>query len=141
MSNKSPTESELNTKGYVRGYHRLSKAWYSSMETVRIFNVDILFGMYRKEGGCFAEMKIEWVPLQNQLSPRVCAFEDSWLLFGLFSDLFEKLGDYQGKNVGEEEFSTILDWFGFKDFTQYENPSDSENSRGKIELNNVTKCH
>ncbi len=29
MSDKSLTESELNAKGYVRGYHRLSKAWFS----------------------------------------------------------------------------------------------------------------
>lgn len=124
MNNGKITEAELSKQGYVRGYHRHSKAWYGKIETVRPSNTVISFGMYHKDSGCYAEMTAEWIPLRSGHSPEVKAFDDSWALFGLFWDLFEKLGEYHGKNVNEEEFSTILDWFGFKDLTQYENPKD-----------------
>ncbi len=89
--------------------------------------------MYQKDGGSFAEMTAECIPLRSGLSPEGKAFGDSWLLFGLFSDLFEKLDEYHGKNVNEEEFSTILDWFGLKDLTQYENQKDKVEKEEKGE--------
>lgn len=107
-------------QGFIRGYHRHSKAWYSQATAYRDFNVDITFGMYRENEGTFAEVRAEWVPLRNGVSPQIKAFEDGWVLFGLFGDFFEKLGEYQNKNVSEEEFATLLDWYGFKDLTQYE---------------------
>lgn len=134
MHNKKTTESELNQRGFVRGYHRHAKAWYGRIETQRKSDPCISFGMYRKAGGCFAEMSAEWFTLQSGLTPRINSFDDSWALYGIFSDLFDKLGEYHGKDVSEEEFSTILDWFGFKDLTQYENPRESQAEKEKIAM-------
>lgn len=133
MNTKKITEGELTRKGFVRGYHRHSKAWYEKAQTLRSMNPTISFGMYGKESGCFAEMTAEWITLRSGLTPRINTFDDGWALYGIFSDLFEKLGEYHGKNVSEEEFSTILDWFGFKDLTQYENPRESLAEKERIQ--------
>ena len=132
------TEAELSEKGFVRGYHRHSKAWYSKIEAVRPSNMVISFGMYQKDGSCYAEMTAEWIPLRSGLSPQVKAFDDSWELFGLFWDFFENLGEYHDKNLSEKEFSAILSWYRFKDLTQYENPKDKA-EKERIETKEVKR--
>ncbi|MBL8676908.1 MAG: hypothetical protein JNJ47_05760 [Alphaproteobacteria bacterium] len=124
MQTQKQTENSLVEQCFIRGYHRHSKAWYSQTTAFRASNVDITFGMYCPNEGTFAEMRVEWVPLRSGVSSQIKAFEDSWILFGLFEDFFKKLGEYQGKDVSEEEFATLLDWYGFKDLTQYENATN-----------------
>ncbi len=107
-----------NHKGCIRGYDRHSKAWYAEACNDALINVE--FGMYAKDGSTIGEMAMEWVELKDKLYARLKCFEGGWGVLALFTDLIQKLGEVDGKQIQEEDFVKILNECGFKDLTAYE---------------------
>lgn len=101
----------------IRGYHRISKSWYANKNE----DTEVMFGMYSKEGGCRAEMKMQWIEL-GEPTPQLKSFNDSWELLSEFKDLIDELAKHGNKRISEEKFCSILDKLGFKDLTDYESP-------------------
>lgn len=106
--------------GCIRGYHRTNKAWYGKALNKDI--IEINFGMFAEEGGTSGEMTMEWEELSGKLCAKLKCFEDSWSALALFTDLIQKMGEVDSKEIQEEEFVKMLDECGFKDMTSYKDP-------------------
>ncbi|MBL8677089.1 MAG: hypothetical protein JNJ47_06700, partial [Alphaproteobacteria bacterium] len=75
------SKSILGEQRLIRGYHRNSKAWYSKIPALQGSNADISFGVYGLTGNPIREMKIEWIPAREGISPQIRACEKGWVLF------------------------------------------------------------
>lgn len=106
--------------GCIRGYHRTSKAWYAKAKE----RIEVRFGMFAEEGGTSGDITMEWVDLglMDGLTARLKCFEDGWSALALFTDLIQKMGEFDSQKIQEEEFVKMLDECGFKDMTAYKDP-------------------
>lgn len=98
------------------------EAWYAKMDHTRDLYKDpeIMITERAKGGGCHFEFKIRWVNLGDRRSPRIEMFNDSWMAFGRYPELFRKFKLLQNKDVHMQEMATILKKLGFKDATERE---------------------
>ena len=107
-----------DSKGVERGFYWSSKAWYAK-------NADcenrISIGMYAGEGGTSGEFQVRWYEQGGEMVPRVEIFDDTWLLFSEFTDLFKTLS-VASENMTEQQFVGMLIDHNFKDMTPYESP-------------------
>jgi hypothetical protein len=108
-----------NHEGFIRGYHRNSKAWYAKY--VKKNNIEVGFGMYNSDGGTSGEMVMEWVELNGRLCARLKCFQDGWSSLSSFTDLIQKMGEVDSELIQEEDFCKILNECGFTDLTAYTN--------------------
>lgn len=107
-----------NYEGFIRGYHRTSKAWYANPEK----DIEVLFGLYHPEGGTIGEINMKWIELlDGNLYPKLECFADSWYALFSFTDLLEKMAELAGKQIKikETDFCEMLNSCGFKDLTHY----------------------
>lgn len=106
-------------KGGSRAYIRSSKAYYAKLLNEPI---SIMIGIYYPDGGTTGEFEIKFIELlkNHPLSAQLKAFEDSWNVLYLFSDLLEKMSEISGQEIQEPEFCEILDSLGIIDITEYE---------------------
>ncbi len=102
----------------IRGYHRMSKAFYARADE----EVEILFGIYWTDGGTSGEMLMRWRILSTGVCAQLQSFCDSWEVLAGMPDLIEALGKLKNENITEPEFSKLLDTLGFKDLTSYKHP-------------------
>lgn len=113
-----------NHEGFIRGYHRSSKAWYA--KAIQKDNIEVGFGMYHPDGGTSGEITMEWVELSGKLCARLKCFEDGWSALSSFTDLIQKMDEADSELIQEEDFCKMLDECGFKDLTQYNDPYQSK---------------
>lgn len=109
---KNKSKEEL-----VRGYCRLSKAWYATDKDLA--KPTIMIGMYNPEGGTAGEISVRWEALQDKMVPRLSAFDDAWKVLSSFTDLFKEMAKWDNKDITEEQLSQLLDKTGFTDLTPY----------------------
>ena len=104
-------------EGAIRGFYRVSKAWYSRDDR----DIEVMFGMYYPNdgGGTSGEMAMRWHDLDG-LVPRLEVYCDAWSALKQFTDILAELADRDGENIPEEEFVSILLQHGVKDLTEYE---------------------
>lgn len=113
---------------YVRGYIHSREAWYYGA-TTRGKDIldDVMFGLYHPEGGCLAEMMMEWHILGGKPYARLEVYDESWTTLLSFSDVLEKLSAWQKEHdfwagnreetLSSKEFCRLLDECGFVDRT------------------------
>ena len=100
----------------IRGFHWSNKAWYADV----VDETTISFGMYQPGNGTSGEMVMEWHNIAGKSVPRLECYDDGWNALSLFTDLIKKLGEYDNKNISQEQFVGILLECGFTDMTAYE---------------------
>jgi hypothetical protein len=101
--------------GCIRGFHWFNRAWYAPSLT----DESISFGMYEPNCGTSGEMMMVWHKLSGGKVPRLECFDDGWNALSLFTDLIQKLGEHDDKNISQEQFVKILLDCGFADMTAY----------------------
>ena len=105
-----------NKEEDIRGFILSNKAYYKSV----IDKKEIMFGLYDNNGGTMGEMAMVWYSLGNKIVPRLECFDDGWAVLSTFKDVISILGQYDNKNITQEEFANILLSCNFKDLTLYE---------------------
>ena len=122
--------TDYKNEEWIRGYHRTSRAWYATEKDKHEPRIE--FGFYHKEGfpGTTGEMSMRWKYLDGKLVPYLHAFDDSWKVLSTFTDLLEKMAQWDNKNITEDQFVQLLDKTGFIDLTKYQqNLSPGKQSR------------
>ena len=105
--------------GHKRCYTRTSKTWYA--KSLENENVDVVITMENVDGGGVSgELIIEWIPLDDKLSPRLKCLDDSWSALMQFKDLLGRMAEVDGQDISEDDFCKILDELGIIEITPYE---------------------
>jgi hypothetical protein len=108
-----------------------NKAWYA--KSLTLDDPEILIGDYTDDGGCTMEFNITWRDLRdNELTPRLMMFNDSWKAFEYYPELFKLLPELDSKKVSQDDFINELLKLGFEDHTQYEDPEKQKAIEYKI---------
>ncbi|MGM1044822.1 MAG: hypothetical protein ACQEXX_01610 [Bacillota bacterium] len=102
-----------------REYKLFSESWH--FESNRRFNeyvddVNIIIHSDDK----VSEFFIRWHRLQNNIVPRLEAFDDSWSGLALCQDLIVEMGKHNEKDISPKAFCSLLDSLGFVDTTERE---------------------
>lgn len=106
-------------EGCVRGFTQLSRAWYGNIQHHTIGVSDqIMVGFYHPNGGTSGEFSITWESLMGDYVPKLCAYDDSWNVLSLFSDLIERMSEVDNQNISPDEFVKILISLGIEDRTE-----------------------
>ena len=117
-------QEEIKDAGFVH----LREAWYS----------DIILGEKHKRGSCLMDdlslsvqtvsgkcmdLAVEWITLGDtgKYGVRIQAFDDSWMLFQLYSGLFADMTRL-GENPAPERVMELLKVHGFRDETPRKDP-------------------
>lgn len=114
-------------QGCTRGFHHHNRASYAKRVSLPDRVVDqVNFGYFANDGGCAAEMKMEWRILSDPTKPaaRLCAFQDSFAALLRFHDVISALAAWDGKYIRPDEFCRLLVEHGFADRT-YTAPFDT----------------
>lgn len=113
-------EEKNKHEGCEKGFFRATNAWYNR----QLDKIEIQIGMYHPEGGTTGEFAVVWDKLGNELVPLLRAYDDSWEVLHLFSDIIAKMAEVDSKNISEEEFAQMLIDLGYKDLTKIEPPTE-----------------
>jgi hypothetical protein len=109
-----------------RGFHHFAESWYYRHRREDAPVDDVCFGLYATEGngGCEAEMVMEWVPLGDFRTPtaRLRVFDESFSLLSDFADVWKALAGRQ--KLKPKEFCELLKQCGFQDLTERKGPRD-----------------
>ena len=108
----------------IRGFHWLSRAWYSSTGLRGAeFEDEVMVGFYSKDGGTYGEFAFRWMPIGglSGLTPQLQAFDDSWAALRECRDLLESMAEHDNQSTSPEDFVEILLSLGFKDLTSRRN--------------------
>lgn len=65
------------------------------------------------------EIAMRWIPLTGKMVPQIQAFDDSWKVLACFSDLIDKLAEFDGENITPDKFIEILESLGFINTDSY----------------------
>lgn len=104
-----------------RQFTRLSRAWYASANLPEGGKVEIVtIGFYHPDGGTTGEFQVSWEHLGGKLTPRLCAFDDSWNALFNFGDMLESMADIDGEDISPDEFCQLLIALGIEDATPTE---------------------
>lgn len=106
--------------GHKRQYSQLSRAWYSTPESLKERGITerFMIGFYSTEGGTSGEFQVRWEMLGNKLTPKLCAYDDSWSALYHFNDLQEEMSKVDDQDITSQRFRAILDGLGIEDITQ-----------------------
>jgi hypothetical protein len=106
--------------GSLRGYHVAHKAWYAPACDITLPSITI--GMFAGENGdegTVGEMQVNWVELQNVLTPKLECFDDAFRVLLSFRDVLDAVVALEKENFTPEDFIGVLDSCGFRDLTDY----------------------
>jgi hypothetical protein len=123
-------ENEMRFKKKDRGFYILSESWYAEANYPIMRKMhdgyvdDICFGIYPENGneGTDGEMKMVWRTIGESTKPTVQlqCFNGSFAVLDSFSDVIQKLGKIDKKDLTVSEFAKILKSCGFQDLTSRE---------------------
>jgi len=82
--------------------------------------MEVMFALHSPGGGVHGEIAMRWIDLRGKFVPRIESFDDSWEVLHCFSDVIEKLAEYDDDNILPGEFMEILDSLGFINTNSYE---------------------
>ena len=75
----------------------------------------IMIGDYEGQG-CTAEFAIEFKTIGNEVTMRLCMYQESWFFIKEYADLFDKLAIFSKKNIKDGfHLSSLLIILGFED--------------------------
>jgi hypothetical protein len=124
----------------IRGFYIHTESWWheANQKILDKRNAveNIQFGLYYKDGGCDFEMAADWIkigPGENS-ALEICFFEDSFLAFIEFSDVFNELARLHNRNPSKETFISVLVACGFEDLTKREREPRGRSKIRKLEL-------
>lgn len=116
MINKEELESEyfrsysdLGLYSSIGGYHG------PSSKSQR----EISFALHSPGGGVKGEIIMVWTELGGKQVPQLQSYDDSWTVLACFTDVIEKLSEYDNCNISPEKFMEILDSLGFINTNSY----------------------
>lgn len=108
-------------KWCVRGFSRLSKAWYGSTVS-KVEGVDfvdtITIGMYDPEGGTSGEFQVRWGKLAGDIIPRLQCYDAGWSALLQFQDMLDWMASVDDDNVTPDQFADKLRELGVEDLTK-----------------------
>lgn len=86
--------------GDVRQYRIMSESMHAdaSLRNEECTE-EILFGLYHPGGGTSGEFWLRWVPIDDESTPVLMAYSDSWSAMSQFPELLEKLVEWDGCKV------------------------------------------
>lgn len=108
-------EKEELESEYFRSYTDLRKYKHQYSDG----REEIMFALHHPGGGVIGEIAMRWIPLTGKMVPQIQSFDDSWKVLACFSDLIEKLADFDGENITPEKFIEILESLGFINTDSY----------------------
>lgn len=74
-------DAQFDPDGLYWGFVLFSMQEYAK-ERLRDFCDEVVYGIYNRNGGCYLEMKMIWVEVQNEIYPKLIAFSQSIPLLG-----------------------------------------------------------
>ena len=105
--------------GCKRQFTQLSTAWYGPELLKSKNEIDVVtIGYYHPSGGTTGEFQVLWEYIGRMLTPKLCAFDDSWSALYEYRDLLELMAGIDGKDVSPDEFCKILSDLGIEDATK-----------------------
>ena len=106
-----------------RQFTQLSKAWYGTVLLKSENEIDVVtIGYYHPDGGTTGEFQIYWETIGGMLTPRLCAFDDSWSALYECRDLLELMAGIDDENISPDEFCKMLSDLGIEDATNVKEP-------------------
>lgn len=113
MTNKDKEKLESE---YFRSYSDLRKYKHQYTDG----REEIMFALHHPGGGVTGEIVMVWKPLNGRMVPQLQSYDDSWKVLSCFTDLIDRLGDFDGDNITPDEFIEILESLGFISTNLYE---------------------
>ncbi|MGG1021121.1 hypothetical protein ABE151_17340 [Bacillus paralicheniformis] len=106
----------------VKAFYHLRDSWYGHENLKNASYVDeIMIGLYEEDEGTDGEFVIRWLELEDGITPRLEAFDDSWIALNECLDFIQALKDSKG--ITPDECVELLLKLGYEDFTKRENPN------------------
>lgn len=107
-----------------KGFYWLSKSHYGPANLGRDPDLkdELMIGNYCEDGGTTGEFAIRWFLLSGRITPRLEAWDDSWMVLSGFTALIDQLGKFDSDRPEPEDVVELLKSLGFKDLTKYAPP-------------------
>ncbi len=123
-------DCRLNRVNMRREYTVVSEAYYAKAIGVPDGNIkeELVVGLYALNVDLDTpiptfEFTIYWTELDGQSVPQIRLFDDSWIAFDEFSDVFEELESFYDASPEPARLRELLDSLGFIDATQRKDPN------------------
>lgn len=117
---------------YKRKFIQISKSWYAKT-ALRDSEEDFTIGVYHDEGGTIGEFNVKWHALNNKLSPKLHAWDDSWMVLSTyFQDLLRTMGEIDSDDIAPDEFAKKLEELGIENATDPVGPYEEPDAAGYV---------
>lgn len=97
------------------------EAWYAKSIGLPMPEISIIEA--HPGGGCYFEFVIKWEVIRDELAPKIEIFDDAWIAFKKYNNLFKRLALLNNMSPQPKDIIQLLLELGFKDVTERKNPN------------------